>query len=104
MCGPAPGFTAAYSSYYRRGKPLSPSHLGIFRERSRYLHDTFVLSPARPGPGLERLCNHGHPQTLAMYTIRCERIVEEWSSYQRQPVRTAAFAGIRRKSRQSNGA
>jgi len=77
MCGPAPVITAGCYLYYRRGGSLSLFHLCIFRERSRYLHDTFVLSPTRRSPGLERLCNHGHPQTLSIHTMRCERMEEE---------------------------
>ena len=50
MVGPVPVFTVTHYLYYRRGGALSLFHLCIFRERSRYLHDTFVLSPARRSP------------------------------------------------------
>jgi hypothetical protein len=46
MCGSAPVFTVGRYLYYRRGEPLSLSHLGVFHERSGYLHDTFVVRPA----------------------------------------------------------
>src|SRR5208283_934069 len=40
-------FTVAHYLYYRQEERLSLSHLRSFCERSRYPHDTFVLSQAR---------------------------------------------------------
>jgi hypothetical protein len=57
MVGPVPVFTVTRYLYYRRGGSLSLFHLCILRERSRYLHDTFVLSQARRGPWTDH--SHG---------------------------------------------
>ena len=92
MCGFAPVFTAAHYLYYRQGEPPSPSHLRPFRECSRYFRVTRLCYPRRAKvPGLP-IC-----------TIRCERMDEELFSYRLWLARVAAFAGIHRERRQSNG-